>query len=83
MGSHGDLELVAGVAGDLGIRGRLELEIERASVGSRPFCQERSPQIRSVSSSDRSAIGPDPHTRILRSEHLPHQPRRAAMAHDG
>ena len=83
MGSHGDPELVAEVAGDLGIRGRLELEIERASVGSRPVCRARSPQIHSISSSDRSVIGPDPRTRTLRSEHLPHQPRRAAMAHDG
>ena len=84
MGSHGDPELVAEVAGDLGIRGRLELEIERASVGSRPFCRARSPQIRSISSSERSVIGPDPRTRTLRmprSRSLPHQTmlKRAAF----
>ena len=51
-----------------------------ASVGSRPFCRARSPQIRSISSSEPSAISPDPRTRTLRiprSRSLPHQPRRA------
>ena len=29
---------------------------------------------------DDAGVRPDPRTRTLRSEHLPHQPRRAAMA---